>query len=129
MARPSNQAKIDRAAQLAEEKIKARVDELVDVLLAAALEAPQELQCPHCRAKFKGKNVGDPAIAMKLLERVAGKATDKPSETPKTKLEDLVTRLAEAGTKSRDKEAAEEKERRAAEVRKALAGARATPGR
>jgi hypothetical protein len=130
VARPTRAAVLNRAAEEADDAIKAQLPALTQVLIDAALAANEELTCPHCRKKFKSTKVGDPRIALSLLERVAGKATEKRDTGSTGALEKLIIELSTAATapgtaKSAAELAAEAK--RKAEVRAALAAAKASP--
>jgi hypothetical protein len=80
--------------------------------------------------RFKSTKIGDPRIPLSLLERVAGKATEKKDTGSTGALEKLIVELstsatAPGATKSAAELAAEAK--RKAEVRAALAAAKASP--
>jgi hypothetical protein len=130
VARPTRAALLNRAAEEAEDAIKEALPALTKVLIEAALSANDELTCPHCRRKFASTKIGDPRIALSLLERVAGKPTEKKDTGSTGALEKLVIELSSAATargaaKSAAELAAEAKRR--AEVRAALAAAKTTP--
>jgi hypothetical protein len=94
MARPSNAARRDRAAEEAEGLIRDNLVDLTRVALAAALQ-PAEVTCAHCRKKFKLEGTtGDPALALRLIERIAGKAVEKKDVGVSGELEKLLESLS-----------------------------------
>ena len=132
MARPTNAAKLDRAAELAENLIRSNLEELTRVAINAALQ-PAEVTCAHCRKKFKLDGVsGDPQLALRLIERIAGKATEKKDTGLPGELEKLLESLAGSGSPAQQNaqqaaEEAKEKARKRAAAAAILKGAQATP--
>lgn len=112
MARPTRQATLNSRVEQAENDIRDKLPELTKVLLDAALNADLEVTCMFCHKKNAVKLKGDPRIAITLLERIAGKATEKPKDTSGTgNVERLIMALAEqpatTGSKTPAQQAAE----------------------
>jgi hypothetical protein len=132
VARPTNAARLDRAAEEAENLIRNRLVELTEAALNSAL-LPAEVTCAHCRKKFKLEGTSaDTGLILKLLERVAGKATEKKDTGVSGELEKLLSSLSgvsstEPTTAAEAAEAAKEKARRRAQLAAALKGAAVTP--
>jgi hypothetical protein len=132
VARPTNAARLDRAAEEAENLIRNRLVELTEAALNTAL-LPAEVTCAHCRKKFKLEGTStDTGLILKLLERVAGKATEKKDTGLSGELEKLLEALAGGPTAvvktaAEAAEAAKEKARRRVQLAAALQGAAVTP--
>ena len=133
MARPTNQARLDRAAELADNLIRSNLEELTRVAINAALQ-PAEVTCAHCRKKFKLEGTsGDPQLALRLIERIAGKATEKKDSGLSGELEQLLVSLSGSDSQSESKTAAQaaeeakERARKRAAAAAILKGAQATP--
>lgn len=113
MARPTNQARLDRAAEAADNLIRESLEELTRVALKSAL-LPAEVTCAHCRKKFHLEGTtGDPGLALRLIERIAGKATEKKDTGVSGELEKLLESLSGASEPTPAKTAAEEAKERA----------------
>lgn len=97
MARPTNQQLRNKRVEEAENDIRDKLPELTKVLLDTALSAPLETTCPICRKHITVPRMGDPRIAITLLERVAGKSTEKRTETSTSAVERLLVELAAGG--------------------------------
>lgn len=122
MARPTNQSRLDRAADESENLIRNALPDLTRVAIATAL-MPAEVTCAHCRKKFKLEGTtGDAALALRLIERIAGKATEKKDSGIPGELEKLLTALA-GGTPTEDTSAAEAAEAAKERARKRAAAA------
>lgn len=132
MARPTNAARLDRAAEESENLIRNNLVELTQVAINAALR-PAEVTCAHCRKKFAIEGTtGDPALALRLLERIAGKATEKKDTGVSGELEKLLSALSgnsstQPTTAADAAAAAKEKARQRAVAASILKGAAVTP--
>lgn len=131
MARPTNQTIRDRQTEEAENLIRDRLVELTRAAIDSAL-IPAEVTCQHCRKKTKVEGTSaDPGLILKLLERVAGKATERRDTGISGALEKLLEGLATPtpGTASAQAaaEAVKEKARRRAQLAATLKGAAVTP--
>lgn len=96
MARPTKAQERSQKVEDAENAIRDKLPELTAVLLKTAIEASIKVTCPHCRHPHDVERIGDPKVAMALLERVAGKATEKRTETSVGAISKLLTELAGA---------------------------------
>lgn len=132
MARPTNTARLDRAAEDAENLIRNRLVELTKAALNTAL-IPAEVVCQHCKKKTKIEGTSaDAGLILKLLERVAGKATEKKDTGLSGELEKLLSSLSgdsstETTTAAESAEAAKERARKRAVAASILRAGAVTP--
>jgi hypothetical protein len=96
MARPTTAMAAEKAAREADLKIKAKLPELVEVLLKAAVSS--EAKCPKCRTPLPGK--GDPKVALALLERALGKPDVAKAPAAEDRLASFLEELAKMGKKA-----------------------------
>lgn len=134
MARPTNQSRLDRAADEAENLIRNNVVELTRVAINTALLPGAKVKCAHCKKDFLVDGTsGDPSLILRLIERIAGKPTEKRESGVTGDLEKLLIGLAGAPESTEDTtakqaaEAAKERARKRAQAAAILKGASATP--
>jgi len=123
VARPTTAAVRDRAAEEAENLIR---DSLVQLTAAAIKSAllPADVTCQHCKKKtiVEGTSA-DPALILKLLERVAGKATEKRDTGVTGNLERLLEQLSTSPSEATYAAEAAEAAKAKARLRATLAAA------